>query len=73
MRGVMSAIMPMGNFMGGELVIIRWRLSIAYVPGDLLFFNPQNLHGNLPFIGERQSWVFYVHKGIAKLRGSDKS
>jgi Oxygenase domain of the 2OGFeDO superfamily len=64
--GVMSALMPMGKFTGGELVIPRWRIAIAYRPGDLLFFDPQQLHGNLPFEGERLSAVFYCERRIAE-------
>jgi hypothetical protein len=66
LRGVMSAIMPMGNFTGGELIIARWRISIAYTPGDLLLFDPQQLHGNLPFEGERLSAIFYCERRIAE-------
>ena len=65
LRGVMSAMMPMGNFTGGELILARWRIAIAYGPGDLLFFDPQQLHGNLPFDGERISVVFYCERRIA--------
>ena len=65
LRGVMSAIMPMGRFTGGELILARWRISIAYKPGDLLLFNPQELHGNLPFEGERLSAIFYCERRIA--------
>lgn len=64
MRGVMTAIMCMGNFSGAELVLLRWGLAIAYEPGDLLFFNPQNLHGNLPFTGNRLSAALYAHKRL---------
>ncbi len=63
--GVMSAIMPMGKFTGGELVLARWRIAIAFKPGDLLLFDPQQLHGNLPFEGERLSAVFYCERRIA--------
>lgn len=59
LRGVMSAIMPMGKFTGGDLVLARWRIAIAYKPGDLLLFDPQQLHGNLPFEGQRLSAAFY--------------
>ncbi len=63
--GVMSAIMPMGKFTGGELILARWRIAIAYKPGDLLLFDPQQLHGNLPFEGERLSAIFYCERRIA--------
>jgi hypothetical protein len=65
LRGVMSAMMPLGNFTGGELILARWRIAIALKPGDLLFFDPQQLHGNLPFDGERISAVFYCERRIA--------
>jgi hypothetical protein len=65
LRGVMSAIMPMGKFAGGELVLPRWRIAIAIKPGDLLLFDPQQLHGNLPFAGERLSAIFYCESHIA--------
>jgi hypothetical protein len=58
--GTMTAIMPLGKFTGGELVLPRWRIAFAYKPGDLLFFDPQQLHGNLPFKGKRISAAFYV-------------
>lgn len=64
--GVMSALMPLGKFKGGELVLPRWRIAIAFKPGDLLFFDPQQLHGNLPFQGERLSAAFYCEKRIAE-------
>jgi hypothetical protein len=63
--GVMTALMPMGKFTGGELVLVRWRIAIAFKPGDLLLFDPQQLHGNLPFEGERLSAAFYCDGGIA--------
>jgi hypothetical protein len=65
LRGVMSALMPMGKFTGGELVLARWRVAIAYKPGDLLLLNPQQLHGNLPFRGDRLSAIFYCAGRIA--------
>jgi hypothetical protein len=63
--GVFSALMPMGRFTGGELVLPRWRVAIAFKPGDLLLFDPQQLHGNLPFEGERLSAAFYCERRIA--------
>jgi len=65
-EGVMTALMAMGDFSGGELVLPRWRIAFALTPGDLLFFDPQNLHGNLPFEGERLSAAFYCERRIAE-------
>jgi hypothetical protein len=69
LRGVMSCLFPLGNFEGGALILPRWRLRINYVAGDLLFFYPQRLHGNLPFVGERMSAILYCHKWIARSAG----
>jgi hypothetical protein len=63
--GVMTALMPMGDFTGGELVLPRWRIAFALQPSDLLFFDPQQLHGNLPFEGDRLSSAFYCERRIA--------
>lgn len=57
--GVMTAILPLGDFTGGELVLPRWRIGFAYKPGDILYFDPQELHGNLPIQGERISLALY--------------
>lgn len=63
--GVFTALMPMGKFTGGELVLPRWRIAFAFKPGDLLLFDPQQLHGNLPFEGQRLSAAFYCEQRIA--------
>ncbi len=65
LRRVMSAMIPMGKFTGGELILARWRIAIAYKPGDLSLFDPQQLHGNLPFEGERLAAIFYCERRIA--------
>jgi hypothetical protein len=63
--GGMTAILCMGRFDGGALVLPRWRLSFAYRPGDLLLFDAEELHGNLPFVGERMSAAFYCARSVA--------
>jgi len=65
LKGAMTALMPMGKFTGGELILARWRVAIAYKPGDLLLFDPQQLHGNLPFKGDRVSAALYCEARIA--------
>ena len=65
LRGVMTALIPMGKFTGGDLVLPRWRIAFTLKPGDLLLFDPQQLHGNLPFVGERLSAAFYCERRIA--------
>jgi thymine dioxygenase / DNA helicase len=66
LRGVMTALLAMGNFTGGELVLPRWRIAFALRPGDVLFFDPQHLHGNVPFEGKRLSAAFFCAGRIAK-------
>jgi len=65
LHGTMTALIAMGDFTGGELVLPRWRVAFALRPGDLLLFDPQQLHGNLPFTGNRLSVAFYCMKSIA--------
>jgi len=40
--------------------------ATASVSADLLLFDPQQLHGNLPFEGERLSAIFYCERRIAE-------
>lgn len=60
--GVLTAITPVGDFTGGELVLPRWAVKIAFKPGDVVFFDPQQVHGNLPFKGERLCAAFYCSR-----------
>jgi hypothetical protein len=60
----MTALMPMRNITNGELVLPRWRIALALKPGDLLLFDPQQLHGNLPFEAKRLSAAFFCAGGI---------
>ena len=60
--------MALGGFTGGELVFPRWRIMIAFKPGDLLLFDPQQLHGNLPFEGERLSAIFSLRTQHRRVR-----
>jgi hypothetical protein len=62
--GTMTALLALGNFSGGELVFPRWRIAIALEPGDLLFFNPQELHGNLVIDGQRASIAAYCARNL---------
>jgi len=66
LRNVMSCIFSLGPFVGGDLVLFRWRVAVAYRSGDLLLFNPQYYHGNLSFTGARMSAVFYCEKNIGR-------
>src|SRR4029077_7399366 len=62
LKGVMTALMPMGDFKGGELVFPRWRYAIGFRPGDLLLFNSAEiLHGKFPFEGDRLCRAFSLH------------
>jgi hypothetical protein len=70
LRGVLSVIMPLGNFRGGSLIIVRWGLRVDYTTGDLLYFNAKNLHGNLPVensVGAgRVAAIFYCEGRIGQ-------
>jgi hypothetical protein len=63
--GVLTAITPFGTFSGGDLILPRWQIRIPYQPGDLVLFDPQQVHGVLPFKGERLSAAFYAGRHVA--------
>jgi hypothetical protein len=63
---VVTALTPLGKFKGGELVLPRFRIAIAFKPGDLLLFDPHQVHGNLLFKGKRLSVAFYCGGWAAK-------
>ena len=65
LKGVMTAITSLGEFTGGALVVVRWGVAIPYQPGDVLFFDAEQLHGTLPFEGKRLSAIFYCARRIA--------
>lgn len=55
-----AALTADGDFQGSGLVLPRYRLFFDIRPGDILFFNPHEAHGNPPLMGERLSVVYYV-------------
>jgi Oxygenase domain of the 2OGFeDO superfamily len=59
LKGAMTALMTTGDFKGGDLVIPRWGIAFKLRPGDLLFFDAEELHGNLEIEGNRLSFAFY--------------
>lgn len=65
--GVMTSLLPLGKFEGGALVLPRFRIAIDFRPGDVLFFDPNQLHGNLPFKGQRVSIALYCGGWAASL------
>jgi hypothetical protein len=62
--GGMSALLSLGDFTGGQLVVPRWRIAFELTPGDLLLFDGLQLHGNLPIVGDRASLVLYCARGL---------
>lgn len=66
LSGVMTCLIPTGKFEGGALVLPRFRIAFALRPGDVLFFNPKELHGNLLFKGKRISLALYCGGWVAK-------
>jgi hypothetical protein len=57
--GGMTALVATGDFEGGALVLPRWRIAFALKVGDVLLFDAEQLHGNLPISGKRLSAAFY--------------
>jgi hypothetical protein len=62
--GGMSALLSLGDYSGGQLVVPRWRIAFELMPGDLLLFDGLQLHGNLPIVGDRASLVLYCARGL---------
>jgi len=63
-RGGMTCLTAAGDFSGGELVLPRFRIAFALRPGDLLIFDAEQVHGNLPIKGERVSLALYCGRWI---------
>ncbi len=65
-------VMRVGNFLGGHLVLPRYRIAFNCDNGDVLFFAPQEPHGNCEMkqMGkqkfERLSLVYYVRDKLIK-------
>lgn len=59
--GVLTALRN-GDWHGSELIFPRYRVAFSVDEGDLLLFNPHEMHGNGPMIGEgsRTSCIFYA-------------
>lgn len=61
-------VLRTGNFLGGQLVFPRYRVAFQADNGDLLFFAPQEPHGNIEIkqLGnqkyERLSFVYYLRE-----------
>ena len=66
LAGGMTALMCCGEFSGGPLILSRWRLALAFRPGDVILFDPSQLHGLLPFAGGRLSAAFYCAGVLGK-------
>lgn len=60
--GVMATL---GCFQGGEFCFPKYKIAFDYQPGDVLFADVHEAHGNFPVIGgERVASVFFVRKGM---------
>jgi hypothetical protein len=59
LSGSLSALFTMGDYEGGGLVLPRFGVCFNLQPGDLLLFHGDDIHGVLPFKGERLSGVFF--------------
>lgn len=65
LRGGMSVLAPLGDFGGGQLIVLRWRVGFTLEVGDLLIFNGFERHGNAPIVeGRRASLISYCVEGL---------
>jgi hypothetical protein len=63
-RGGMGNLVVLEGGNGGELVMPQYRLAFAPQPTDVLLMNVHEVHGNLPFKGERLTAVLYAREHI---------
>jgi hypothetical protein len=58
----MGIMATLGRFRGGYLVFPKFGLAIDYKPGDLLFADVHEAHGNCAFGGERLCTILYCRE-----------
>lgn len=59
-------VVPLGNFEGGELVLVEQGLVLALSSGDVVVFrSAEATHFNLDYKGERASFVLYTDQNVA--------
>jgi hypothetical protein len=63
------ALFALGNYTGGELIVPRYKVAFNLCAGDVLYFDPHQVHGNLPFAGERLTGLLFVREHIAACGG----
>ncbi len=63
------AIFALGSYAGGDILIPRFRLRFELRPGNILFFRPHEIHGNLDFLGELLQIVLFGREHIASCGG----
>ena len=62
LRNGMGVMATLGRFRGGHLVFPKFGLAFDYEPGDLLFGDVHEAHGNLAFGGERLCTILYCRE-----------
>ncbi len=72
---MLSCVVPLGQFKGGDLLLPSIGMRIETSPGDLLFFNSSALmHANAPVTeGYRYSMVFFSHQEFYEISEAIKS
>jgi hypothetical protein len=64
-EGSFGVMATLGDWEGNEIVWPKFRVGCDYRPGDLLFGDVHEFHGNLPKLsGDRVSCVFFVRTGM---------
>ena len=64
-----SAITAFGDYAKGELMLPAFNLAFDIRPGDLLLFDPHQLHGNNEIEGERLSTILYSRTDLTRCDG----
>lgn len=58
----MGCLTTHGDFVGGALILPKFKVAFDYAPGDLLLVNVHEVHANAPFEGQRVSCVYYARE-----------
>jgi hypothetical protein len=70
LRKGMGVMATLGRFSGGYLVFPKFGIAVDYQPGDLLFADVHEAHGNCAFGGERLCTILYCRERMHECKAS---
>jgi hypothetical protein len=71
--GTLSMMVLIGQWEGCLFVLPRFRIAVDPEPGDVVFFDPLQVHGNTPLIsGKRTSLILFAGKSLLNCRSAEE-